>query len=285
VETRFLLFKEINTKSPKPKDRRIILKILFIGDIFGNPGRKAVKEILPNLKKTYEIDFCIANCENAAGGKGLTFVVAQEIYKMGIDAITMGNHVWAKSEILNFIESDKKIVRPANLPIETPGKGSIIIGNEKSKIGILNIMGRVYMDNIDCPFKAAERELEYLKSITKVVVVDFHAEASSEKCAMAWYLDGRVSCVLGTHTHVQTADERILPCGTGYITDVGMTGPYDGIIGVDRDLIIEKFITHMPMKFEVAKGDIQFNAVIMEVDEKNGKTLSIERISNIIKQQ
>ncbi len=260
------------------------MKVLFIGDIFGNPGRKAVKEMLPKLKKEKGFDFCIANGENAAGGKGITYVVAQELYKMGIDAITMGNHVWSKSEILNFIDCDKKIVRPANMPQELPGKGAIIIENDKAKIGILNILGRVYMDNIDCPFKAAERELEYLKSMTKVVLVDFHAEATSEKLAMAWHLDGRVSCVLGTHTHVQTADERILPFGTGYMSDVGMTGPYDGIIGVDRELIIQRFLTHMPTKFEVAKGDVQFNAVSLDIDEKTGKTMLIERINTIIKQ-
>jgi 2',3'-cyclic-nucleotide 2'-phosphodiesterase len=259
-----------------------VLKILFIGDVVGNPGRKAVKEMVSKLKKSMDIDFCIANCENSAGGRGITYVVAQEIYKFGVDAITMGNHVWAKSEILNFIDSDSKIVRPANYPQELPGKGSTIISSEKGKIGVMNLLGRVYMDSIDCPFKAAERELEYLKSFTKVVLVDMHAEATSEKCAMAWHLDGRVSCVLGTHTHVQTADERILPFGTAYISDVGMTGPYEGIIGVDKDIILEKFTKHMPVKFEVAKGNVQFNAVFLEIDEKTGKTLKIERMSKIM---
>ncbi len=228
------------------------------------------------------IDFCIANCENSAGGRGITYVVAQEIYKLGVDAITMGNHTWAKSEILNFIETDSRIVRPANYPQDLPGKGSAIISNEKGKIGVLNLLGRVYMDSMDCPFKAAERELEYLKSFVKVVIVDMHAEATSEKCALAWFLDGRVSGVLGTHTHVQTADERILPCGTAYISDVGMTGPYDGIIGVSKEIILEKFLKHMPVRFDVAKGPVQFNAVVMDIDEKTGKTLSIERIMKIV---
>jgi 2',3'-cyclic-nucleotide 2'-phosphodiesterase len=258
------------------------LKVLFIGDIVGNPGRKAVKELIGGILKEESIDFCIANGENAAGGSGITYVVAQELYKAGIDAITMGNHTWSKKEILNFIDSDNKIVRPANYPAELPGKGSTIINGKNGKIGILNLMGRIYMESIDCPFKAAERELEYLKSFVKIIVVDMHAEATSEKCAMAWYLDGRVSCVLGTHTHVQTADERILPFGTGFITDVGMTGPLDGIIGVDRDIVINKFITHMPVKFEVARGIVQFNAVILEIDEKNGKTLKIDRISKTV---
>ena len=258
------------------------MKILFIGDIVGNPGRKAVKEILPSLKKSRHVDFCIANCENAAGGSGITYVVAQELYKCGIDAITMGNHTWSKKEILNFIDSDPNLVRPANYPPELPGRGSAIVGGEKCKIGLVNVMGRVYMDSIDCPFKAAQKEIEYLKDFVRVIVVDMHAEATSEKSALAWYFDGKVSCVLGTHTHVQTSDERILPFGTGYITDVGMTGPYEGIIGVDRELVISKFLTHMPVKFEVAKGLVQFNAVLMEIEETSGKTLKIERISNVL---
>lgn len=258
------------------------MKVLFIGDIVGNPGRKTLKEMLAVLKKEMQYDFCIANSENAAGGRGITYVVAQELYKLGIDAITLGNHVWAKSEVLNFIDSDPKIVRPANFPQELPGKGSTIISNGKTQIGILNLMGRVYMDNIDCPFRAADRELAYLKSYVKAIIVDMHAEATSEKCALAWHLDGKVSCVLGTHTHVQTADERILPFGTGYITDVGMTGPYEGIIGVDREIILEKFLTHMPVRFEVAKGITQFNAVIVDIDENTGKTIKIERISKVL---
>lgn len=260
----------------------MVLKILFIGDIVGNPGRKAVKEMIPLIKKENNIDFCIANGENAAGGSGITYVVAQELYKSGVDAITLGNHTWSKKEILNFIDSDSNIVRPANYPQELPGNGSTVIGNKGIKIGVLNLMGRVYMDSVDCPFKAAEKELEYLKSFVKVIIVDMHAEATSEKAAVAWHLDGRVSCVLGTHTHVQTADERILPFGTGFITDVGMTGPHEGIIGVEKELVINKFITHMPVKFEVAKGPVQFNAVILDIDEKNGKTLKIERLSKLL---
>ena len=261
-----------------------VLKILFIGDIFGNPGRKMAKEMIHEIKKETAYDFCIANGENSAGGRGITYVVAQEMYKFGVDAITLGNHVWSKSEVLNFIESDTKMVRPANYPVELPGKGSTIISNSKGKIGVLNLMGRVYMESIDCPFKAAERELVQLKSEVKIIIVDMHAEATSEKAALAWYLDGRVSCVLGTHTHVQTADERILPCGTGYISDVGMTGPYEGIIGVDREIILEKFLKHMPVKFEVAKGSVQFNAVLLEIDEKTGRTTKIQRISRVINQ-
>jgi metallophosphoesterase (TIGR00282 family) len=258
------------------------LNILFIGDIVGNPGRKAAKDMIQKLRKDRQIDFCIVNGENAAGGSGITYVVAQELYKSGVDAITLGNHTWSKREIANFIDSDKCIVRPANYPEELPGKGSTVISNDKGKIGVLNLMGRVYMDSIDCPFKAADREIAMLKSEVKVIVVDMHAEATSEKCALAWYIDGRVSCVLGTHTHVQTADERILPCGTAFISDVGMTGPSEGIIGVNREIVINKFLTHMPNKFEMAQGPVQFNAVYLEVDEKTGKTLKIERINTIV---
>jgi len=254
------------------------LKVLFIGDIVGSPGRKAAKEMISDLRKEMPFDYCVANGENAAGGTGITSVVAQELYKYGIDALTMGNHTWSKREITNFIDSDSKIVRPANYPKELPGKGSTIIDG---KLGVINLLGRVYMDYVDCPFRALDRELEYLKTKVKVVLVDIHAEATSEKCAIAWHSDGRVSCVLGTHTHVQTSDERILPCGTSFISDVGMTGPQEGILGVDRDIVLEKFITGMPVRFELAKGTVQFNAVHMEIDDKTGKTLNIRRLSKI----
>lgn len=258
------------------------MKVLFIGDVVGSPGRKIIKEILPGIKKENAIDFCIANGENAAGGKGITYVIAQELYKSGIDALTMGNHVWSKSEVLSFIDEDNKIVRPANYPEELPGKGSTVISNGSSSIGVLNLMGRIFMEGIESPFKAADKEIKELKKSAKVIIVDMHAEASSEKCALAWYLEGKVSCVLGTHTHVQTSDERILPFGTAFITDVGMTGPHDGIIGVDKDIILNRFLTHMPVKHELAKGRVQFNSVILEIDEKSGKTIKIERFNKII---
>lgn len=191
----------------------------------------------------------------------------------------MGNHTWSKKEILSFIDSDSRIIRPANYPDGSPGKGSTVISNARNKIGIINVLGRTYMENIDCPFKACEKEIEYLKTSAKIVIVDMHAEATSEKCALAWHFDGRISSVIGTHTHVQTADERILPFGTSFITDVGMTGPSEGIIGVNRDIVIQKFLTHMPVKFEVAHGSCQFNAVYLEIEEKTGKTTLIERIN------
>jgi metallophosphoesterase (TIGR00282 family) len=254
------------------------LRVLFVGDIVGNPGRKTAKALIPLVKKEFKVDFCIANGENAAGGSGITYAVAKELYSCGIDVITLGNHTWSKREVLNFIDSDPNIVRPANYPSELPGKGSTVFEGKAGKIGVVNLLGRVFMENVDCPFKAALREIEYLKNFTKVIIVDMHAEATSEKHAVAWYLDGKVSCVLGTHTHVQTSDEKILTCGTGYITDVGMTGPEEGILGVDRNIIIEKFLTYMPIRFEVAKGDVQFNAVVIDIDEKSGRTLSIQRI-------
>lgn len=258
------------------------MKVLFIGDVFGSPGRNAISSVLSSIIKEEGVDCCVANGENAAGGNGITHVVAQELYKLGIDALTLGNHTWSKREVLNFIDDDGRIIRPANYPSGVPGKGSAVISVKGKKIGILNLQGRVYMDGIDCPFQTADRELTALKSATKVVVVDMHAEATSEKCALAYHLDGRVSAVLGTHTHVQTADERILPCGTAFISDVGMTGPHDGIIGVSQEIILKKFLTHMPVKFEPAHGRVQFNAVLLDIDEITGKSMSIKRINKII---
>ncbi len=254
------------------------MKVLFIGDIVGNPGRKAAREMISEVRREMPFDYCVANGENTAGGTGITCVVAQELYKSGIDAITMGNHTWSKREITSFIDSDPKIVRPANYPAGLPGKGSIIVGG---KLGIVNLLGKVYMDHSECPFRALDRELEFLKPQVKAILVDIHAEATSEKCALAWHADGRVSAVLGTHTHVQTADERILPCGTAFISDVGMTGPYEGIIGVEREAVLEKFLTCMPVRFEPAKGSVQFNAVHLEIEEKTGRTLKIQRIAKV----
>jgi 2',3'-cyclic-nucleotide 2'-phosphodiesterase len=254
------------------------LKILFIGDIVGNSGRKMAKNVIKAYKEKGLIDCIIANAENAAGGKGITHAVANELFESGIDIITMGNHTFAKKEIKTFIDDEFRIIRPANYPSGVPGKGSVIFESEYGNIGIINLMGRIYMESIDCPFKAADREIEYLKSFTRMIIIDMHAEATSEKCALAWYVDGRASCVIGTHTHVQTSDERILPKGTGFITDAGMTGPYESIIGVNKDIIVNKFITHLPARFEIAKGAAQFNGIIVDIDEKSGKTIAIERI-------
>ncbi len=264
------------------------MRILFIGDVVGNPGRKVLREIIPKIKAEKKHDFCIANAENAAGGSGLTYSTVKEIFLSGVDVITTGNHVWSKREVLNFIESEQSVLRPANYPPELPGKGSVIMQagrNGGIQIGILNVMGRVYMDSIDCPFRTALKETEYLRSFTNIIIVDMHAEATSEKNALAWYLDGKVSCVIGTHTHIQTADERILPMGTGYITDAGMTGPHDGILGVDKDIILDKFLKHMPVKFEVAKGRTQFNGLLVDINESTGRTTRLERLSCVMEAQ
>jgi len=241
-----------------------------------------VKKLLYQLRERYRVNFCIANGENSAGGRGITFAMMQELYNSGVDAITMGNHTWSKKEIMNFIDQEHCIIRPANFPSQTPGKGSTILDG---RIGIINLLGRVYMNNtsLDCPFMVADREVSIMKKDVNAILVDMHAEASSEKAAMGWYLDGRVSCVLGTHTHVQTADEKILENGTGFITDVGMTGPSKSVIGTDKDIAIKKFITGIPVMFEVATGQsAQLNAVLVQVDESSGKTTNITRICELV---
>ena len=258
------------------------MRFLFIGDVFAKTGRLVLANRLEKLKYTYKWDVCIANAENAAGGKGINYNTAQEIFNSGVDTITLGNHTWARKEVFNFIDSCGKIVRPSNYSKGVPGKGKIIIEKNGVKIGIINLIGRVYMDSVaECPFQAADRDISILKQQCKIIIVDFHAEATSEKQALAYYLDGRVSAVIGTHTHVQTADEKILENKTAYITDVGMTGPADGVIGVDKMQIIQKFITGLPVHFEPAKGRTCFNAVVIDIDEKTGHALDIIRISEI----
>lgn len=260
------------------------MKILFIGDIFGRPGRMLLTNQLQKLHSLYRWDVCIANAENAAGGKGISYVTADEIFLSGVDAITMGNHTWARKEIFNFIDSCTKIVRPANYPKGVPGKGRLILEKNGYKIGLINLIGRIYMDQpSDCPFQAADREIAVLKQQCQIIIVDFHAEATSEKIALAYYLDGRVSAVIGTHTHVQTADERILDNGTATISDVGMTGPYDGVIGVEKTQVIQKFINGLPIRFEPAEGRTILNAVLLTIDEKTGKALEVRRIYEVYK--
>ncbi|MDD2497628.1 MAG: TIGR00282 family metallophosphoesterase [Desulfitobacteriaceae bacterium] len=258
------------------------MRILFIGDIVGKPGRAIIERQLAVLQEEYNIDFTIANGENAAGGNGINRKVFQELSNYGIDVITMGNHVWDKKEIFDIIDTEKRLLRPANYPKGSPGVGWNIysIGKE-TKIAVVNLAGRIYLPPLDCPFQAADAILQQIKSVTSVIIVDFHAEASSEKIAMGWYLDGRVSAVIGTHTHVQTGDDRLLKRGTAYITDVGMTGPRDSVLGVDKDLIIKKFTTQLPVRFEVASGDIQLNGVVLDVAD-NGKTFGIQRIQSIM---
>jgi len=255
------------------------VQILMIGDIVGRPGRRACRMELPSLIKEYDFDLVIANGENAAGGNGITREIAQELFACGIDVLTMGNHVWDKKEIFGFIDEEQRILRPANYPPGTPGVGfASYRSSGEHQVGVVNVLGRVFLADLDCPFRTVDRILGELQAITPVIVVDFHAETTSEKVALGWYLNGRVSALVGTHTHVQTADERVLPGGTAYITDVGMTGPRDSVIGVRTENVVQKFLTQMPRTFEVASGPYQFNAVRLTIDPITGKALAIERI-------
>jgi hypothetical protein len=255
------------------------MKILFIGDIVGKPGRRAIQELLPDIVEERRIDFVIANCENAAAGFGVTADIVEELFSARIDVLTSGNHIWDKKEVMNFLEDEKALLRPANYPAGAPGWGSVVLpAPDGSTVGVINLAGRVFMNPLDCPFRTAEREIELLKKRTRVIIVDIHAEATSEKIALGWHLAGRVTAVLGTHTHVQTADERILPGGTAYITDVGMTGPFDSVIGIRKDAIMERFLLQIPNRFEVAKGDVRLQAVLVDVDAA-GSAVAIERLS------
>jgi len=257
------------------------LRLLMIGDIVGRSGRRAVKVNVSSLKREFDLDLVIANGENAAGGNGITKEVAQELFSSGVDVLTMGNHVWNKKEAYVYIDRETRIVRPANYPPGTPGIGANVYDTRrKVQVAVINLAGRVFLQAIDCPFRKADEMIARMKEKARVVVVDFHAEATSEKIAMGWFLDGRVSAVVGTHTHVQTADERILPGGTAYITDLGMTGPWNSVIGVKKEIIIDKFVTQLPQRFEVATGAFQFNGVVIDVDEETGEATSIKRIQN-----
>lgn len=256
------------------------VNILFIGDIVGKPGRQAVSRELHRLIDRYNIDVVIANGENASGGFGITAESAKELFACGIHQFTSGNHIWDKKEALEYLKKEERIIRPANYPEGTPGSGSALLTTPGgTKIGVINLEGRVFMNSLECPFKTADREIAALSATTKIIIVDFHAEATSEKTSMGWYLDGRVSAVVGTHTHVQTADERVLTAGTAYITDVGMTGAFDSVIGVRKDEPIQKFLTQLPAKFEVAKKDLRINGVVLSIDEESGLALGIERIN------
>ena len=261
------------------------MKILFIGDIVGKPGRRAVSDLLPGLIAECGIDLVIANCENAAAGFGVTREVVEELYNSSIDVLTSGNHIWDKREVLEFITDYETLLRPANYPAKVPGTGAVLMPTAAGEyVGVLNLAGRIFMQPIDCPFETAKSKIAELRKKTKVIIVDIHAEATSEKKAMGWYLDGEVSAVVGTHTHVQTADDEILPQGTAYISDVGMTGPFDSVIGIKKDAIIERFLTGIPNKFDVAKGDIRLQAVLLDVNSITGKANSIERISVKLKE-
>ncbi len=261
------------------------MRILFIGDIVGKPGRECLKSQIPELKKNGRLDFIIANGENAAGGIGMTEKVFDELRADGVDLVTGGNHIWDQQDIYNFIDREPRMIRPANYPVETtPGLGASVIEKKKgkSRLGVINLMGRVFMKPVDCPFRSADREIAFLKQKAEVIIVDFHAEATSEKQALGWYLDGQVGAVIGTHTHVQTADQRILPAGTAYISDVGMSGLYDSILGVDKGGPLKRFLTQLPHKLSISEGKTLFNAVIIEINDATGKAETIERISEVV---
>jgi len=248
--------------------------ILAIGDIIGKPGRQAVEAFVPDLRKEFGIDLVIANGENTAGGFGLTVATAQELLDSGIDVITSGNHIWAQKEIIPYLDENVPVIRPLNYPPGTPGRGYII----KKKVMVVNLIGRTFMSSYDCPFRTMDALLAGTASKHKIIIVDFHAEATSEKVALGRYLDGRVSAVLGTHTHVGTIDARILSGGTAYVTDIGMTGPDDSVIGDDPEGVIRRFLTMMPHHLTVGRGRPVFNAIMVEIDDKSGKATRIERI-------
>jgi len=255
------------------------MRVLVLGDIIGKPGRMSLRDELQALIKDNAVDFVIANGENAAGGIGIDPKTSDFLLGLGIDVLTTGNHVYKKRDIYNYIEDNERLLKPANFPPSTPGRGFGIYEVFERKIAVINLCGRVFIGELDCPFRVIDDVLKKIGKETRNIVVDFHAEVTSEKIAMGWYLDGRVSAVLGTHTHVQTADEKILPHGTAYITDIGMVGPQDSVIGVRKELIIERFKTQMPQKFIVAKDDIWLNGVIIEIDDKSGKAINIKRLN------
>lgn len=255
------------------------MRILMIGDVIGKPGRQAIRSLVPGLREEYGIDLVIANGENSAGGFGITLETAYEMLENGVDVLTSGNHIWDQKEIIPHMDEGLPLIRPANYP-DAPGRGYLI----QDDVMVLNLMGRVFMPALDCPFRAANALLQSREGVAppKVIIVDFHAEATSEKQGMGWYLDGRVSAVLGTHTHVGTVDAKILPKGTAYLTDVGMTGPINSVIGSDPDAVLERFLTGMPQRLQVARGPVMMNSVLIDVDPATGKSLSIERIDRMV---
>ncbi len=255
------------------------MKILMVGDIIGKAGRQALERVLRKVIADHKIEFTIANGENAAGGMGITPTIAIEFLDQGVDVLTSGNHIWAKKEIIPFLDEEPRILRPANYPPKVPGRGKgVFRSGNGQKVGVLNLEGRVFMKHLDCPFRVGEKEVELLRKETNMILVDFHAEATSEKMAMGWFLDGKVSAVLGTHTHVQTGDERILNEGTAFITDVGMTGPLASVIGIRKQVALERLLTQIPWKFDVATEGIELQGVVIEVDPKTGKSQNIQRI-------
>ncbi|MBM4763892.1 TIGR00282 family metallophosphoesterase [Bacillus sp. B15-48] len=255
------------------------MRILFIGDVVGSPGRDMVKEYLSKLKDKFRPTITIVNGENSASGKGINEKIYRQFLEWGAQAVTLGNHAWDKKEIFDFIDKAKYLIRPANFPEEVPGNGIVYLKVNQDEVAVINLQGRTFLPAIDCPFKKADELIEEARQRTPIIFVDFHAEATSEKQAMGWYLDGKATAVIGTHTHVQTADERILPKGTAYLTDAGMTGPYDGILGMERSSVLKRFLTTLPVRFEVSEtGSAQLSGVLIDLDNKTGKATKIQRI-------
>ncbi|SDI95333.1 TIGR00282 family metallophosphoesterase [Natribacillus halophilus] len=254
------------------------MRLLFVGDVVGRPGRNMLESHLPQLKKRYKPQVTIVNGENAASGKGITEKIYKSMLGFGAQVVTLGNHTWARNDIFAFINEEPNLIRPINYPPGVPGNGQTSVNVNGQELVVINAMGRIFMEAIDSPFQALDKAVDEARKRTPFVFVDFHGEATSEKQAMGWFLDGRASAVIGTHTHIQTADERILPGGTAYLTDVGMTGPYDGIIGMERDEVMKKMQTALPAKFEVAQGRTQLNAAFMDIDDRTGNAVKIERI-------
>jgi len=250
----------------------------MVGDVYGEPGRAAIQTLLPRLRQEHAIDLAVVNVENAAGGFGITPPIAKTFLEQGVDVMTTGNHVWDKKEIVPHIVKENLLLRPANFPEGTPGVGYVTVKAGPHRVGVVNLMGRVFMNPIDCPFRKADEIMAQLRKETPIILVDMHAEATSETLAMGWYLAGRATAVVGTHRHVQTADERVLPGGTAYITDLGLTGPTDGVIGVDRQQVIQRFMTQMPIKFETAKGPAALHGVVITLDPETGRATSIQRL-------
>lgn len=256
------------------------MNILFVADIYGSPGRRAVRDLMPEIVTSMGIDFVIANVENAAAGFGVTKEILEELKALGVECMTSGNHIWDRRESLPLLDQEPLLLRPHNYPPGAPGCGSKVFTTKAGvKVGVLNLMGRVFMRELDCPFRVADREVARLREEAAIVLLDFHAEATAEKVALGWYLDGRISALLGTHTHIQTADERILPKGSGYITDAGMTGPHDSVIGVRKEQAIQKFLSLLPTRFEPAVGDVRLNGVHLDVDEATGRCRHIGRVA------
>ena len=259
------------------------MKILFIGDVVGKPARALIRQVLTDIIKENSIDFCVANAENAAGGSGITPRVADELFGAGVDVITSGDHIWRNKEVFQVINNDSRVLRPANYPLGTPGKGSgLFTASNNVSVGIINILGRVFMKPVDCPFNAVRQQLDKIRLKTKIILVDFHAEATSEKGAMGWFLDGKVSAVIGTHTHIPTADNKILPHGTAYITDVGMVGSQISILGRDIEPVLKHFTTSLPSRFTVATQQIILQSVVIDIDEQTGLARSITRLEKSV---